>query len=99
VASVVEVTTSRTPLPPYTHPLLRRQVEDWRRRAGVESATPSAPVVDDRSKWARWFTALRAHARARNELNTSIHLSSASRNGPCPESANSSLRTDPPAAA
>ncbi len=36
------------------HPLLRVQVEEWRRQAGVDSATPNAPVVDDRRCPSMW---------------------------------------------
>ncbi|MEJ3658871.1 hypothetical protein WEH80_38540 [Actinomycetes bacterium KLBMP 9759] len=43
----------------YMHPLLRVQVEEWRRQAGVDSATPNAPVVDDRRGPSRWSRMLR----------------------------------------
>lgn len=38
-----------------------------------------------------------AQTSARNAVNTSSHLSSASMNGPCPDPAKISVRTRPPA--
>ncbi|MGI5131370.1 hypothetical protein ACQEVB_31510 [Pseudonocardia sp. CA-107938] len=52
---------SRNPLPEYTHPLFRVQIEEWGRRAGLDSARPDAPVVTELSRGERlmrwWRTA------------------------------------------